>query len=429
MNNQKNIKHNTILSRFFSHNITLLVLSFILAFVIWFIISAQTDSSVTISGIPITVELSDTAKAEGLEPFIDSNITASVEVSGNRISVGSLSSEDIMVYPDDIGSIVTPGKYTLLLRAKKASDKTNYQIESVGSPSYVTLRVDRRQELTLTIENRISVELMDSKHYASKTLTPGTIHVSGPEVEISKIAAAAVFDSIEVGSAETTTVSEKVRFYDSDGDELELTYSTTDVDEVEVTIIVMPVKEVELTVDTEGAPENCPEIKIDPETVKIAGSQTALNAVKDKLSIETLSFAALKNEKYSETLTISAPEGCRIISGENNMKATYTIDLSSYETASFTCSITTPKDIENAYDIDYIYGSTVTVEVCGPESVLSSLTQAKITAEADFTNYLSGVKDSATTNISVPIKITLTGNNTTCWVYGTYTAEVNISKK
>ena len=68
-------KKKSLLARFFSHNITLLVLAFLLAFTAWFIINAssETDTNVTISDIPIIIDLPESALDAGLKVFNSDN--------------------------------------------------------------------------------------------------------------------------------------------------------------------------------------------------------------------------------------------------------------------------------------------------------------------------------------------------------------------
>ena len=420
-------KNSNILTRFFSHNITLLVLSFILAFTIWFVIKAnsQTDSNVTISGIPVTVELSESAEEDGLEVFVGNDFTASVEVSGNYVTVGSLTSGDISVTAST-GAIISPGTYTLPLSARKSGIKNNYEIVSAVSPSTITVYVDKRKNVEFPIENRLTVQLEDSKHYASTTLSQNNVNVSGPESQVKQIESVVVVDSITAGSDETKTVAEKLKYIDSDGNELDLPLVTADFDEVEATITVLPIMSVGLTVETVGAPKNAPPVVINPDTVKIAGSQSVLDTIRyAKISIGTLDYSKLKNEKKLMTYEISPPAGCKVISGEAS--STVTVDLSSYSRTSISCGITSKIDTTK-YSVDF-NTSSIVIEVCGPESLLNTITESKISVVADFTDLLDNVTGNNAVSLSVPLTVTVLSDYAECWVYGSYTASVNITKK
>ena len=419
---------NNILTRFFSHNITLMILSFVLAFVIWFIINAssETDTNVTISNIPITVELSDTAEEDGLQIFNSDVLTASVEVNGNRVTVGSLSPSDILITANQTGSIISPGTYTLPLSVKKSGLKTNFNIVSSVSPSSVTVFVDRFSEAEFSIENRISVQLSDSNHYASTALSQSVVSVSGPETQVSQIASVAVFDSVTADSDESITVQEKIRYYDSDSKELDLPLVTADVESIEVTINVLPVKTVRLAVELDGAPDNCPSVSISPETIKIAGAQSVLDEINNNtVVIGALDFSTLKNEKNKLELDLSLPSGCKAISGVS--KASVSVDLSKYKGKTLDVRITEKLDTSK-YSADFNI-ETAAVTVYGPEELIDEIKTSDLSVVADFTDMLSDVNDENAVSLSVPLTVRLANTYSECWIYGTYFAEVNVTMK
>ena len=419
---------NNILTRFFSHNITLLILSFVLAFAIWFIINAnsETETNVTISNIPITIELSDTAKEDGLQIFNNEELTASVEVSGNRVTVGSLSASDIQITANQTGSIISPGTYNLPLSAKKSGLRTNFNIVSSVSPSSVTVFVDRAAEGEFSIDNRISVQLSDANHYAATSLSQNTVTVSGPETQVSKIASVAVFDSVTAGVEESVTMQEKIRYYDADGNELDLPLVSADAETIEVTISLLPVKSVDLNIELIGAPDSAPAVVIEPESVKIAGAQAALDEIKDGVSVASIDYSTLRNEKFkAEYENITLPSGCRIISGTTKVEVS--IDLSGYKRRTVGVDISDKLD-SSKYSADFNVES-IDVEICGPESLINSISSSDITAVADFTDMLNDLTSGNTVSLSVPVGVKLGSGYSKCWVYGAYTAEVNVKAK
>ena len=157
------MKNKSWLARVLSHNWVLMIIAFILSFTAWFIISAnsQTETNVTISDIPITIELSEEAQNDGLQIFSGNDVTASVEVAGNRVTVGSLTASDITVTANQTNSIIGAGTYTLPLSAKKTGLKTNYEIVSDVTPANITIFVDKLKEDSFDIENQIKYTVGD----------------------------------------------------------------------------------------------------------------------------------------------------------------------------------------------------------------------------------------------------------------------------
>lgn len=422
MNNKQ-----SFLTRLFSHNITLLVLAFLLSFTAWFFINAssETDTNVTISDIPVTIELPEAALEDGLKVFDGDNVKASVEVSGNRVTVGSLTASDIQVVANQTSSMISPGSYTLSLSAKKAGLKTNYNIVSSVTPSTVTVFVDKESEQVYDIQNKLTVKLDDNNHYANTTLSQSKVTLTGPETMVSQIDSVAVEDTL-TGKEADKKVQEKLYYYDADGEKLDLPLVVADIDTVEVTISVLPINTVTLGVDVSNAPSDYPSIGISPSTIKIAGTQETLDKIeKNTVKIGTLDFSKLKNKNNTLKYTISVPTGCKVISGETS--ANVSIDLSSYEMTTVTGKISSKIDT-SVYSTEFATNN-VELTVYGPSDVVDDISASDVTVIADFTGMLDDLKSGNAVSLSVPLKVTLGSDYSSCWVYGAYTTNVNVTKK
>ena len=130
----------------------ILLLSVIISFIFWFVLSiGDTEGKpVTISDIPISVNLSDAAVEDGLKVFGGQNTKAEVSVTGSRIIVGQLTKSDIQIVAQMASSITSPGNYTLELTPKKVGVLTDYEFSSGVTPGFVTVMVDRYREAEFT---------------------------------------------------------------------------------------------------------------------------------------------------------------------------------------------------------------------------------------------------------------------------------------
>ena len=113
----------------------LFILSVVISLSIWIIMSISTgnDTSLTISGIPVQVALSDEAVNNGWQVFSGSDYTASLTVTGNREVVGSLQASDITVKAA-ANYVDSAGNYTLYLNASKNNPYSDFQISSSIKP-------------------------------------------------------------------------------------------------------------------------------------------------------------------------------------------------------------------------------------------------------------------------------------------------------
>ena len=417
----------SLLSRFFSHNITLLVLAFLIAFVAWFFITmtGESEDTKTITDIPITIELPDTAVNDGLELFGTDDLKASVEVKGNRAIIGSLTASDIQITANQSSSMISVGSYTLSLSAKQSGVKTNYTIvKDKLSPSTVTVYVDKEKEKEFTIDNQITVQLNDSNHYASVALSNNKVIVSGPETHVNQITSVAVIDTISADNQKT--INEDLVFLDENGDKLYLPYVKTDLGTVDATISVLPISEVSLAVDVANEPSYYPDILITPNKVKIAGPQEVLDDIEDDtVTIGTLDFTELKNEGNKQKFDITLPQGCKVISGETT--ATVSIDLSFDYSTTVTAKVSSKLD-SSKYTVEFA-SNNAEITVNGPEDLIDSVSASDLTVIADFTGLLDDLKSGDAVSLSVPLKITLASDYSECWIYGTYTVNANVTMK
>ena len=415
-------------SRILSNNLSLLVLSLLLSFIIWFVINAnsQTESNVTISNIPITVDLSADAVDDGLVVFGLDDVSASVEVTGNRITVGSLTASDIEIDALQANSIIAPGSYTLELTAKKVGVKTNYNFASNVTPSAVTFFVDRYKEKTFDISDDL-VYKVEEGYYANSSFSETKVTVSGPETEVLLIDQVVVQGTMEGASGSTKTDKFDLVYLDKDGNVLELSMCDADVSSIEVSLTPLPILEVELSLDVVDAPEKYPDFNITPNKIKIAAEQSVLDSIENnKVTIGTLDFSTLDNTKHTLTYDISLPNGCKNLSDSTSAKVT--IDLSDFEKTTLTVNHFSSKNVElSEYNVVF-NSSGLDVVVCGPSELISDINSTDIIASVDFSNKLAEV-DKDTASLELPLIFEFTKDKAMCWVYGEYTISVSVSKK
>lgn len=422
------MKNKSKFRSFLSNDITLMVLSILLAFAIWFVVNAssQTESNVTISDIPVSIELPQEAIDDGLQVFTGSDATATVQVSGNRITVGSLSAADIQVTALQSNSIIAPGSYTLELSAKKVGVKTNYNFASNVSPSSITVYVDKLREKTFDITDELVYKVAEG-YYANTALSDTTVTVAGPESEVLAIDRVVVQGTLE-GSVDSTNKGNFDLIYlDKDGNELNINMSTASVESVEASLTPLPTLDVKLELDVINAPVSYPDITLSPSTIKIAAEQSVLDSIKDGVvDIGTLNFANLLNKKISLTYDITLPNGCKNLSDSTTTKVA--INLSNSERKKLTIDSFSTDNIDlSKYSVAFNTPS-IDVVVCGPADAISELNTADIISKVDFTGKLDDF-DKDTISLELPFAFELTDDFKNCWVYGSYTANVNVTKK
>ena len=148
------------LNKLFQNNKFLIILSLVISTITWVYMSMGTtnDTTVTISNIPIQIELPDQLDNNGLQVFRDTKQTATVTVTGSRAVLGSIGTKDITVTGATNG-IDSAGTYQLSLSAVKANPSANFQIISTVTPSNVNVIVDYQRETSFPIQENVVTRL------------------------------------------------------------------------------------------------------------------------------------------------------------------------------------------------------------------------------------------------------------------------------
>ena len=419
----------------FYHNTFVLAFSFVVAVVVWFIMSANSASrNVVIHDVPIQVQISSAAQEEGLQIFNMSYNTADVEVSGNNLLTSRLTADDfeVSVTLNPTSTKVagnTLQKMTLQVRAVKTNSMGSYEIASV-SPEEVTVEYDRSREVTFPIENHIQYSSADGYYAGTPVLSADNVTISGPESAVNRISHVAVSYNVENALRQDASFTCPIRLYDQNNQEITDTsgmYLTMNVDTIDVTIPVTPVKTVSLTASTLHQPEGFSQdrIQVSPSEITIAGTSDVLSGISEIQLDTIIDFAQLDvNGTNVFTSDITLPSGVRNISavGDAVSQATVTINLNGYEEASVTASAANIQ-LVNAPTGAQLSTSSLPVSVVGPEAQVTRLTGSEVSVQVDLSNF-----QERTGTVEVPATVTLTGAAAdSCWVVGEYTVSVNFS--
>ena len=406
------------------NNKFLFILAVLISFSVWIYMSmgSSNDTSLTISNIPIQIELPDESRDSGLQVFSGGEQTASVTISGNRAILGSITESDITVTAA-ANTISSTGTYQLSVSAAKTNPGQNFQIISTVSPSTVSVFVDYLRESTFQIQENVVYKVADG-YYASTALSSKNVVISGPQTEISRISKVSAVASIDNTLTESDSTEAKIVLYDKNGKEISTNLLTMDLYSVQAMVSVLPEKTVDIKPVFLNKPNglniNDDIIKIEPDSILIAGPQKILN---DTLSVnlEPIDFSTLKNEvKTFPSLGIDIPKDCKNIS--NSTTADVTLDLSKLSSKKFTVDKFTVEGLLNEYKAD-VTQKSISVTIIGPKKEINNLKSNDITGVIDTSD-----SEGTTGSVQMPVSFTIKGTKS-CWAYGSHKANLTITEK
>lgn len=411
-------------NKLLQNNKFLLILALLISLSVWVYMSTGTSNNTTtiISDLPIQIELSDEAVDNGLQIFSGADQTASISVSGNRATVGSIVPSDISISAT-ASAINSSGTYQLELSASKTNLSKDFQLSTNVTPSNITVVVDYLRESTFQIQENVVYKVGDG-YYASTSLSAKSVVISGPQTKISKIAKVAAVASIDQTLSESASTEAKLVLYDENNKEISTDMLTMDMETVKATISVLPEK----TVDVNPIFINKPEgleitsdiIDIEPDNVLLAGPKAILDET-SSVNLEVIDFSTLKNEKKTfPSLGIDIPTDCKNIS--NSTTAKVTLDLSSLSSKTFTVDKFSVSGLSKDYSAEVTQNS-ISVTIIGPKSELDDLSAGKITGVIDTAD-----SKGTTGSVQMPVSFTISGTKS-CWAYGSYKANLTITEK
>ncbi|MEE3332780.1 MAG: CdaR family protein [Ruminococcus sp.] len=413
------------LSYVFKNNKFLLIVSFVIAVTVWITISLSDthQASSTVSKIPIQINLSDNAISNGLEIFSGNDQTASVNVEGNRVALGSISSDDITVSAQTAGTIQTSGTWTLSLTAKKNNPSDNFEIISSVNPSVITVFVDQMRESEFEVENKIKYKVSEGYH-ASVALSTDKITVKGPQTLVDKISKVAIVGKVDGELKDDYSMEAAIKLFSKNGDEITSSMITLSDNTITANFSVLPEKEIPIKVSFTNKPndfdiENYIETSIDK--IFVAAPQEVLDKL-TSISTEDVDFNTLKNKSTTLQLKLNMPEKTVNLSDTDTVKVK--IDLRSFKSKNITID---KKNLSvSGLGSDYSYNVTtdnLMVVAIGPKSQLSKISSKNIICDIDASDI-----EGKTGSISLPVNISIVGVDS-CWVYGEYSINLNVTSQ
>lgn len=418
---------NINLKNFFSNKQVTIVLSILIAIVLWFYAVGinSPDSTATITDIPITVDISNT-QAYQLDLAV-SEIQpkkVSVSVTGPRYKISQLNASDFTVSPTSMSNVTGADTYELQLKASLNDPQNGVYISGI-SPNRANFTFDTvsKKELDLTAEAP-NIKVEDGYILENPVAQPEKIIVEGPKSDIMALEKVKIITEISGTLNASKTYNGVPYFYDANGNELDRSKFKYNTDiKFKVTVPVYKSKDVPLSVKFKNAPKNFNldslSYTITPPSINVAGVSEAAKNLSD-ISIGYIDMRELDIGK-SFSFSIPLPSGFKNVSSET--VANVTFNDSNWESKIMTLKDIQLANIPSDYNVSIENSSINDVKIVGLKEGMNGITEADITATVDLTNQViqEGVQ-------SLPVTIDLVSKNNV-WPVGKYTCNVKITKK
>ena len=361
-----------------------ILMSAAIAFGMWlFVITVeQPESEKTYYDIPVVLQNEDILAERGLM-IVSERPTVTLHLSSTRTNLNQLNESNINVITN-VNSIVTAGTHEL-----------TYSVSYPGNvPAGSVARQSSRPDMvTLKVENKITKQVPVVPVYSGSVaeglvadkgnvvLDNAFIEVSGPESVLEQITQAMIFVDLE---GKTQTIVEECTYTlcNEAEEPVDSQWVTTNVEVVNLTLTIRQVKEVKLTVNVVaggGATEATSTIRIEPETIRISGSEALLEGL-DEVNLGTIHLGEIPEDK-TMSMAITLPEG---ITNETGItEAIVDVRFPNLKTATLSLAriemINVPADMEAE-----LVTKILEVKFRGPASLIDSLMAESVTIVVDL---------------------------------------------
>ncbi len=407
----------TKIRKMFNNKIFWMVLSFLIAFSLWFYVNGFYNPQDTkdFSSIPVTVTFDGSIPQQNnLAILKTENLTVDVKLEGSRVALANLSRDEISARVD-LSSVTVAGDYDLPITVILPGTNLLISNQSVSSIKMSFDKLDRKQVEAKVVTNG---QVKDGYWLGEITASPGSMKVEGPASLLAKVENYLIEVDV-TGLSSVKTQRQNVVYVDASGHVVDGQYLTGEFSSVSVNIPVYYIKEVPLVVtglNKSGGTDNTMfHYTVKPSTVRIAGPVSELELL-NQIEVDTVDTSRIEyREHYTRSLTV--PTGMKLLDDVETVEITVSMEDSVIRRLALR-----EFSLENvpAGVTAEVQDKTLAVRLRGLSDDIMSISASDIRAVVDMSSFTDAVG-----SVSVPVTFTVPdGKNV--GVVGKYTVTVTI---
>ena len=404
-----------------------LVLSALLAVALWVVITTvvQPGTAITLSGVPVDYDYDASVyTSRGLSIVQAPSKTVNLTVSGDGYTIGQLRAEDFVVYPD-CSSVRSSGTKTLQLRVRCINSAVagNISVSIANTDSTVDIVFDVVEEKTLPVQvNTRYLTIEDGYILYSTAASNETVTLTGPSSELADVASCTAEVSYNDPLNDSVTVDTHLRFYNESGHELTFDYVTLDHDTVEVTLTVYKTAQLPVNVQFVNTPPNFDDsvliYSLSQTELRVAGPADVVDNLSE-LAVGTIDLSTFALDKVYE-MPITLPSGLVSLDNVDTVTVSFNCSAMATKTLNIPAENIEVINLPSTYQLTVESDRLMNVTLCGPASVLESLTADQVVAQIDADDFAVSLGQQ---NIACSIYVPADGR---IFVLGSYTVPCRI---
>lgn len=264
-------------------NFGLKVLAAVFAVILWLVVVNIDDPKINKQyTTSVVIENADYLTNQGkyFQVLNDSN-TVVFTVTAKRSYIEKLSSTDFKATADMKNAEIDGTNNTARVPIEVTAVRYSGQVTITKATQNMEISLEDLLQAQFVIGSATTGQLAEGCALGEVTVSPNLLKVSGPESVVSRIDH--VTASINVTGVSSDVVDSVIPvLYDTEGNTIDTTDLTINLSTVTVTANVLDTKDVSVIVNVSGTPAegfDFVDMSIEPETLKIKGTSSALNHV------------------------------------------------------------------------------------------------------------------------------------------------------
>ena len=376
------------------NNLSLAIISLLLAIVVWFMISITQypTAARTITHIPVRTDITGTPAFEQGISVISCDVQeVTVDILGSRTKVGNFNNENLEAYID-ASNIYSTGTKSLAIKIR-STNGAEPEVQKVYPPQ-ATVIMDKtvtRDVPVTPVTPKINTPDGMAVNQDEITCSPESVSITGPQSELDQISSVcAVIDKEMSLEASSNVQSDKIQYLTSNGTPITLSENVkADKTSFSINIPVRAQKTVGLHVVPLGAPSdfdlNTLHFKYSSDQITLA-SENAQTEIPDPLDIGTIDLSELTLD-FSKTFSISKvlEPTSSIINVSGLESVTVTLDGTGLASKDLILDQSRISISNKPQNYNYsLLTQKLPITVFGPEDMINDVTAEDITADANL---------------------------------------------
>ncbi len=371
---------------------TAFLLSLAIAFGLWVyvITTVSPGSEETFYNIPVAREGEALLQERGMMITDVSSSNVNLTLSGTRQDLAKVNSGNITLKVD-LSKIYEPGVHVLRYNPVYPGDvPADAFVIQNRSPESITFVVEQR----LTKEVPVEVQWIGSAPEGfltdreNRVLDYPAVTVVGP-ASVADLIEKAVIEVDLTEQRESISQSYRYTLCDGEGNPVDAEKITTNVQEVRLDVKIQRFKDLKLTytlIPGGGAGVTNANIRLTVDTIRVSGSEAALEDLGDELIVGTVNLAEIPRNT-DLVCPINLPEGITNLTGVT--ETTIKVQLVGLMTKSYTLKEFITVNIPEGMEAEIIT-EELKIEVRGPAALMQMLKAEHIIATVDFAGAEAG---------------------------------------